>query len=62
MAGFQRNAAPDTVLIVTPELLRPEIDYPQDFPGPDGALREETDRYARALLYRKIALECFAEA
>ncbi len=62
MAGFKRHAPPGAVLIFAPELLRPEIYYARVFPGAEGRLREETDRYAQALLYRKIALECFAEA
>lgn len=62
MAAFKRQPPAGSVLIFAPELLCPETYYARVFPGPDGALREETDRYAQARLCRKIALECFAEA
>jgi len=62
MAGFLQNAGPGDVLIFTPELLRPEIYYARAFPGPDGQLVEESDRYAQALLYRQLAEQCFAAA
>ena len=62
MAGFKRHAGPGDVLIFAPELLRPAIYYARVFPAPSGELREETDRYAEALLYQKIARQCFAAA
>jgi hypothetical protein len=62
MAGFLRHAAPGDLLVFAPELLRASIYYARVFPGPDGTLREESDRYAEALLLNEIARDCFARA
>jgi hypothetical protein len=62
MRGFLRSAGPGDVLIFAPELLSGEYYYARLFPGAEGKLVEECDRYAQALLYRKLALECFAQA
>jgi hypothetical protein len=59
MAGFLKSAKPGDYLIFAPEILAPNIYYARMFPGPDGALREESDRYAQALVYARIARECF---
>lgn len=62
MAGFKKNASPGDVLIFAPELLSSKIYYARVFPDSSGALHEESDRYADALLYARIARECFEAA
>jgi len=62
MAGFKSNAARGDVLIFTPELLCPDIYYARVFPDASGRLVEESDRYAEALVYQKIARRIFARA
>lgn len=62
MAGFRRNAGPGDVLIFAPELLARTYYYARCFPSPDGTLVEESDRYAEAIVYARIARECFAAA
>jgi hypothetical protein len=39
-----------------------KIYYARFFPNSDGQLTEESDRYTQALLYKDLALSCFAEA
>ena len=68
MAGFVAGAADDPVpapalqLGFAPELLPAEVGYARRFPGPDGALREECDRWDQALVLTRIAQECFDRA
>ena len=62
MAGFLCAAGPGDFLIFAPELLAGTHYYARLFPGPDGVLTEESDRYQEALVYQKIARECFAAA
>ena len=62
MAGFKLSAGPGSVLIFTPELLPPGIDYARVFRDSRVIVREETDRYAQALLYKDIARTCFSVA
>ena len=62
MSGFLRHAVPGDYLIFAPEILAPFIYYARVFPGPDGQLREESDRWQQALVYARIARECFAAA
>ncbi len=62
MAGFLRTAVPGDVLIFAPELLSGTHYYARLFPGPDGRLAEESDRYAQALLLKDLARSCFAAA
>ena len=62
MAGFLASAKPGDFLVFAPEILAPYIYYGRKFPAPDGTLREESDRYAQALVYARIARECFAAA
>lgn len=62
MVGFLSAAQPGDVLIFAPELLAGTYYYARQFPGAGGALHEETDRYAQALLYRELARSCFADA
>lgn len=58
-AGFLASAKPGDFMIFCPELLWAKNFYARLFPGPQGALVEETDRWKEALLYLKIARECF---
>jgi hypothetical protein len=60
MAGFLKAADASETLIFAPELLPPRLYYGRAFPGPDGGLREEGDRFAQALLYARMAREIFA--
>ena len=62
MRGFLDYAKPGDVLIFAPELLAGTYYYARMFPDAAGKLVEETDRYQQALLYQKIARECFTEA
>jgi len=62
MDGFKQHAGSGAVLIFAPEILSRTHYYARVFPGRDGVLREESDRYAQALLYKDIAAECFAES
>ena len=62
MAGFLAEARPGDYLVFAPEILSSHIYYGRKFPTPDGTLREESDRYAQALVYAQIARECFAAA
>ena len=59
MAGFRRHAGPGDILIFAPELLSAEYDYARLVPDAAGKLVEATDRYAEALLYRDLALQCY---
>lgn len=59
MSGFKQHAGPGDVLIFAPELLTARFDYARKFPDTTGQLREESDRYAQALLYQKLAKHCF---
>jgi hypothetical protein len=62
MAGFLRAAGSGDFLIFAPELLAGTHYYARLFPGSDGTLAEESDRYREALVYQKIAREAFREA
>ncbi len=62
MAGFLSSARPGDYLVFAPEILAPYIYYGRKFLAPDGTLREESDRYAQALVYARIARECFERA
>lgn len=62
MRGFKDHASAGDVLIFAPELLKSDIYYARVYHEPSGALREETDRYAEALLLRDIARDCWALA
>jgi hypothetical protein len=61
-AGFLRKAEPDETLIFCPEILSGQYYYAREFPGPDGRLREESDRYHDALVYRELARSLFSDA
>lgn len=60
--GFLDHAGRGDVLIFAPELLDGTHYYARLFPGPDGKMMEETDRYAQAILYAKVARKLFQEA
>jgi hypothetical protein len=60
--GFLKSARPGDYICFAPELLHPEIYYARVFPGSDGRLREESDRWEQALVLTRIAKECFAAA
>lgn len=62
MAGFLSNAGAGDVLIFAPELLSGMHYYARMVPSADGQLVEETDRYAEAIVYARLARECFAAA
>ncbi|MCX6970921.1 MAG: hypothetical protein NTV93_12345 [Verrucomicrobia bacterium] len=62
MRGFLCMASPGDVLIFAPELLSAQYYYARLFPDSTGAIVEESDRYAQALLYRDLARSCFVEA
>jgi hypothetical protein len=62
MCGFLDHAKAGDVLIFAPELLAGTYYYARQFPDACGKLVEETDRYQQAMLYQRIARECFAEA
>lgn len=62
MSGFIQHTAAGDVLIFAPELLTSSIYYARVFPDANGVLREESDRYAQALLYTEFARDCFAAA
>jgi len=62
MAGFLRSATNGDYMVFAPELLQTGNYYARCFPGADGALVEEGDRWAQALLYCGLARACFHEA
>jgi hypothetical protein len=62
MRGFLCDAAPGDFLVFAPELLSGGIYYARLFPAADGNLVEESDRYREALVYQRIARECFTAA
>jgi hypothetical protein len=62
MAGFLRGAGAGDVLIFAPELLSGRHYYARMFPDASARLKEETDRYAQAILLKNFARLCFAGA
>lgn len=60
--GFLRSAGPGDYLIFAPELLAGTHYYARQFGAGDQSSMEESDRYAQALLYQKIARQCFDDA
>jgi hypothetical protein len=54
--------APGLEIGFAPELLPGEFGYARYVPGPDGSLREESDRWEQALVLTRIAAECFDSA
>lgn len=62
MSGFLAAAGPGDVFVFTPELLPAIIGYARLVAGPDGAPREEGDRWAQALVLATIARSCWDDA
>ena len=62
MKGFIQNAGPGDVLVFAPEILPRSYYYARTHRDPQGIFVEESDRYAQALLYRQVALDCFRAA
>ena len=62
MRGFLDHAGRGDVLVFAPELLDGTHYYARLFPGPDGKMTEESDRYAQATLYAQVARKLFQEA
>lgn len=62
MRGFLTNARAGDILVFAPEILAPTYYYARVFRDSTGRFTEESDRYAQALLYRQVALDCFAAA
>jgi hypothetical protein len=56
------SAQPGDYIIFAPELLVPKIYYARTFENEKGEQVVESDRWEQAILYGKIARECFAEA
>lgn len=61
-AGFLRDAKPGDYFAVHPELLPARAFYPKMVKGPDGAWREESDRWIESAFLIEVAQECFAAA
>ena len=62
MVGFLRSAKPGDFLSFNPELLPASINYARIIPGPDGTLREESDRWTEAAQLTTVATACFTAA
>jgi hypothetical protein len=62
MAGFLATARPGDFLPFNPELLPASCHYAHEIPGPDGILREASDRWLEALQYVELAKSCWAAA
>jgi hypothetical protein len=60
--GFLKSARPGDYICFAPELLPPKIYYARTIKGADGVEREECDRWQQALVYTRIAKECFEAA
>ncbi|HEV7386173.1 MAG TPA: hypothetical protein VGN89_14925 [Phenylobacterium sp.] len=60
--GFLESAKSGDVFGFYPELLPPSFHYARLVPGPDGELREETDRWEEALALVAVARACWDEA
>jgi hypothetical protein len=60
--GFLRAAKPGDYFAVHPELLPARAFYPKMVPGPDGELREESDRWTESAFLIDVARACFDEA
>jgi hypothetical protein len=60
--GFLATAKRGDFITFAPELLQPAIFYARVFKNASGQFVEEGDRWHQALVYGRIARECFAEA
>ena len=61
-AGYLRDVSVTAPFLFVPELLSPRIFYGRVFPGREGVLREEGDRWTDSFTLCRIARECFAAA
>jgi sugar phosphate isomerase/epimerase len=61
-AGFLKTAAPGDYIAAHSELLPARAAYPKMVPGPDGAPREESDRWTESAFLIDVARQCFAAA
>ncbi len=62
MEGFLSDAGPGDYFAVHPELLPARAFYPKMLPGPDGQMREESDRWTESAFLIDVARECFVAA
>jgi hypothetical protein len=60
--GFLRSAGPGDYIAAHPELLPARAFYPKMIKGPDGELREESDRWTESAFLIDVARECFEHA
>jgi len=61
--GFQKDAQPGDVLGFAPELLHPEIFYAREMTiAETGELREESDRWQQALIYKDLFQKAWDDA
>lgn len=60
--SYLASAAPGDYFAVHPELLPARAFYPKMVLGPDGVLREESDRWTESLFLLQVARECWAAA
>lgn len=60
--GFLKSAKPGDYICFNPELLHSGIYYARLIKNSSGQLVEEGDRWEQAILYTKIAKECFQKA
>jgi hypothetical protein len=60
--AFIRGGRPGDYLVFAPELLHAANCYARRVPGPDGMLREESDRWQQAQILARLARQWFAEA
>jgi hypothetical protein len=56
---FLRSASPESSIYFAPELLAADIYYARTFPGCDGAMIEESDRWEQSLMLKRMAEDCF---
>lgn len=61
-AGFLRSAKPGDTIVFAVELLEPRIHYARTFADSTGRMTEESDRWAQALVLKRIAETAFEEA
>jgi hypothetical protein len=60
--GFLRSAKPGDYIAAHPELLPARAFYPKMVKGPDGEMREESDRWTESAFLIEVARECFENA
>ncbi len=60
--AFRARAVPGDILVVAPELLPAGNGYAREIPGPDGVLREESDRWQQAQVIADLARKWWDES